>query len=325
MRNSQKAWASVFEAFVGAVFLDSGLERAQAWIKPLILRALDDSDERERNEEEEDLPDNGEYGKWPPDDEGLNPLQRFDSTSATGFMPSEEIYDKEGETFVNTFHNQMSFQKPSERTAPNTPRGHGPEFPSAMPPNEAFGSRTSHLGNVTGIGVSSTRGALWFRPEGGPSTGNPSPTQSVINPISPKGPSPLSKMSTFAPFSPSAVTSSNTISTGSGSSHFTTSSNSSSTATGPSSIYTALPVFVSSSVSRGNAASAEFSSSSIPPGYMAAPANQGSGFLALFNQIASQKRINPHWETSQSGPDHRPAFYAKVSGRSFDFRFYPLN
>jgi hypothetical protein len=40
------------------------------------------------------------------------------------------------------------------------------EFPPAMSPNEAFSSRTSHLGNDTGMGVSSSRDALWFRPDG---------------------------------------------------------------------------------------------------------------------------------------------------------------
>lgn len=47
-----------------------------------------------------------------------------------------------------------------------------------------------------------------------------------------------------------------------------------------------------------------------------APSGSGSsqvpGWLALFNQIASQKHINPVWETSQTGPPHRPTFVAKV-------------
>ncbi|KAG8834338.1 hypothetical protein FRC17_009106 [Serendipita sp. 399] len=45
----------------------------------------------------------------------------------------------------------------------------------------------------------------------------------------------------------------------------------------------------------------------------ASSASQGGGFLALFNQIASQKRIFPSWETSRTGPDHRPMFVATVS------------
>lgn len=40
----------------------------------------------------------------------------------------------------------------------------------------------------------------------------------------------------------------------------------------------------------------------------------GNGFLALFNQLASQKHIDPVWTTASSGPPHKPTFEAKVKG-----------
>lgn len=40
----------------------------------------------------------------------------------------------------------------------------------------------------------------------------------------------------------------------------------------------------------------------------------GNGFLALFNQLAAQKHIEPVWTTGSSGPAHKPTFDATVTG-----------
>jgi hypothetical protein len=135
--------------------------------------------------------------------------------------------------------------------------------------------------------------------------------------VSPKKPSPFSQVSPFAPmsmYSPSVVTSSNT---GAGSSRYATSSNSSSTDRAKH-IYSIARIccwFVAIQRKSGF----KF----IDTQWIYEHTSESSDFLALFNQIASQKRINPQWKTSQSGPDHRPVFYTKKFGRPFNFRFCP--
>lgn len=74
----------------------------------------------------------------------------------------------------------------------------------------------------------------------------------------------------------------------------------------------------SSSPSNGSSGNSAFSKNS-PPSVSSRTTSTmmpGSGYLALFNQIATQKHLVPQWHFTSSGPAHKPVFNAKLSRKA---------
>ncbi|KAG8834280.1 hypothetical protein FRC20_007497 [Serendipita sp. 405] len=268
VRSTVAARAAVFEAYLAAVYLSEGSDRAQNWVKPLIELVLEEADEREETEDS----DSGD-SIISPNLVTLHPrgiplkVEPPDSTSHPRRISSRTVEPPDLTDFGDMSLRDRLERGYHERTSlESTPLSGMPLLnPGSVTPTQL---RPATLDNPfyynNGVGGSSVGGSLpkvhsskrsntlGFNPHGS-STTSSTPAPVTQAPITPRSMSVSSSKSSISPSTSSSTSASYAISAG-----------------------------------------------------------QGGGFLALFNQIASQKRIYPAWETSRTGPDHRPTFVAAV-------------
>jgi hypothetical protein len=292
------AKASVFEAYVGAVFSESGLPLVSFWLKRLIRRVLELEDNRTPKSE-------------------LSPLSKRDSDIGTDDMAERILFRQVDALSI----------APTTSTAVRT----GPE--GYRPPVNEFRNRpiapSTNDGSLDTPCTPSTSFMDAAHAQPMPvATGRPSPLRHEIQPgrFSPNfglhSPShlypPISQYTEDVPLTthsydyehsqrspPFRSNSSSTVRPPAtrGSSH-------DSPSPGPNT--NTSPLRPPPSLTSSNS-----SSDSPGSGYsQASTKSVAGGYLALFNQMATQKKEKVEWKMSSSGPPHKPKFEAQVIGKS---------
>jgi hypothetical protein len=312
--------ASVFEAYIGAVFSESGIDLVGQWVKPLIRRVLDLDDYAQRTPRIE-----------------LSPLsRRGDSDAGTDDMNERFLYGIDA----------LSIAETTSTAVGAGTGGYGPAM-------NQFSTRSiapsSHDGSIsTPLTTSSTfLDAAYDQPipvaTGRSSQGRPSPLRHEIRDYQPGRYSPnfpghhSPAQLSFAPSSqytqatvPSIPSYSHQQSGKSpplpdanGSFRSSSSSTVRPPATSPRDSHSTGATSASSQLSPS--VTSPSSSDSTGSGQsLASTRSVAGGHLALFNQMATQKKERVEWKISSSGPPHKPKFDAQVFGKcqSFDLRMY---
>ena len=306
--------ASVFEAYIGAVFSESGLDLVSHWVKLLIRRVLDLDEAAQRTPRSElsPLSTRGDFG----DDMDEQILVRLDAMSVaesnstvvgtgTGgytlgmdqfrtrsIAPSS--YDGSLNTpfsastgFLDTAYGQPIPVATRVRSSPlrneirDYPLGrYSPNVPGHHSPSQLpFAQNSQYTSNTNASTPSYTHQQSGESPPlpGGDGSFRSSSSSTVRPPA--RTPQDFPSASVNSRPSPSTTSSSSSDSTGSGQS------------------------YSSSSSTRSVA----------------------GGHLALFNQMATQKKEKVEWKINSTGPPHKPKFDAQVFGTfcsSFDLHMH---
>lgn len=305
--------ASVFEAYVGAVFSESGLDLVSHWVKLLVRRVLELDDNAQRTPRSELSP----LAKIVDPDVGTDDMNerilvRLDAMSiaesnSTGVGGGTGGYNPAMNQFrtqsITSSSNASSFASPATTTSsflnaanaqpiavatgrrneiryygpgrysPNVPGHHSPSQPP-FAPNSQYAPDTKP--DVHSYAHQKSGQSPQF-PSGDGS--NRSSSSNTVRP--------LARTPQDSPSSSKATVSSSVSSPAVSSTSVTSSNSSGSTHSGQS----------------------DFSTSSTR--------SVAGGYLALFNQMATQKKEKVEWKISSSGPPHKPKFDAQVFGMCF--------
>jgi len=162
--------ASVFEAYVGAVYKSEGPQRVETWLRPLITRVLDEVDEKEKREQEEEQEERDAHGYVY--DEGDNTGTRGPLFVYGPHVHRTTMTLEEEEEDIDDYYPSNSFL--------STPLSRQSLLGSTTP-------RAALRGRVpAGIIPERVTNTLKFRPEGEPSTAPSTPsTHGVVHTSSP--------------------------------------------------------------------------------------------------------------------------------------------
>lgn len=306
--------ASVFEAYVGAVFDESGLDLVSHWIKLLVRRVLEIDDNAQRTPRSELSPlSRISDSDIETDDMNERILLRFDAMSiaesnSTGVGVGTGSYGlgmnqfsnrsiaasphggslstpaSATSSFLHAAHDQpipVATGRPSplkHEIRDYDPGRYSPNFPGHHSPSQLpFVSNSQYTPDTRPNVPSYThRQSGQSPPLPGGSGSNRSSSSSTVRPPerSPQGSPSTRATVASSQLSPSLTSSSSSNSTPSGS----------------------------------GSGQSDFSTRSVAGGY-----------LALFNQMATQKKEKVEWKISSSGPPHKPKFDAQVFGKCSSF------
>lgn len=286
--------ASVFEAYIGAVFTESGLGLAETWVKPLIRRVLDLDDAAQRTPRSTLSPLSSKDSEIMDDDELV---YRVDALSVAG-TTSTRVGSGSGGYGLSW--NQLGSRSiaPSSHDGSFTPYTASTGFmeaASAQPMPIATG-KPSHLRHEVQLGryspnVPGHHSPSQSYPSIAPNSEYSSDTYNHQQ--SQQSPPYASGNGSFR------SNSSNTVRPPARSSRDSPSTNSSVPSPRPS------PSITSSSSSSDSSGRSQSSTRSV-----------AGGHLALFNQMATQKKERVEWKITSDGPPHKPTFDAQVLSKS---------
>jgi hypothetical protein len=196
------AQASVFEAYVGAVYCQDGHQTAARWLNPIIRRVLDEADDKAREEATEDDDDDDDDVQGDTWHQEPPPLEFFTAARLGAMSLLEEDNDESGDsTRFGSLGSTPFSQQPLLRPGSSTPKARTRAWGSA-PPSSTQGipaqqDQPFHYAGEPARKVSSVSNpsALKFRAQGGPSTiastaPEPSSPSSPPYSSSPKPPTP---------------------------------------------------------------------------------------------------------------------------------------
>lgn len=298
--------AGVFEAYIGAVFTESGIDLVGTWIKPLVRRVLDIDDDAQRT---------------PRSDPSPFPSIKGESDLGTDDMSEQILLHRHLET--------MSI-------AETTSTGVGSGFKGYSPSMNRFTGRSiapsSHDGSLNSHYTPSTTYLETAHAQPIPvATGKSSPLKNELRDYQPghdspnfprnHASSPLSNapnsqystdtMPNIPPYGHQQSQQSPPVASGSGSFR----SSSSSTVRPPARSPQDSPGAPTGMPSPQPSLSAASSSSSDSNSSLSSTKSVTGGHLALFNQMAIQKKQAVEWKIASTGPPHRPKFEAQVFGK----------
>lgn len=293
--------AGVFEAYIGAVFTESGLDLVGTWIKPLVRRLLDLDDYAQRTPRSDPSPFSmkSDIGTDDTPDEillhRLETLSMAETTSTgvgniRGYVPS-----------MNQFATRSIAPSSHDGShIPYTPSTTYMDMAHNQPIPIATG-RSSHLRHETrGHQLGSYSPNV---PENhSPSQLSNAPNSQYSSDTMPNIPSYGHQQSQRSP----------PFASGGGSFR----SSSSSTVRPPSRSPQDLPSATTGVQSPRPSPSATSSSSSDSAGSHGSTSSVAGGHLALFNQMAAQKKEPVEWKIASTGPPHKPKFDAQIFSKS---------
>ncbi|CCA68545.1 hypothetical protein PIIN_02408 [Serendipita indica DSM 11827] len=302
IQSQTKHRAAVFEAYVGAVYHSEDLSRVQNWLRPLILCVLEAYDERGNGEDSDDDSDDDEFDTG---DRGIEVTDTTPTRNSPSRTPGLE-------TFVYDMR-QPSFSDDSA---------------SIQSSGSTSISRMSLLRQPTSASTRATHGVA----TGGAYANAPSAHRLLG--LSDSSELPSQRAAPIRP--PHGVTTADVHANPPGVHRFPTISQLSDLPSVPSGLkfHPHGSPSVSNLTPRSNPLLTPVSMTQTPrrPSLNYAPATSPppGGYLALFNQLASQKHIEPEWlatatgksftvsdvvhsaDQGSKGPAHRPTFKATV-------------
>ena len=310
--------ASVFEAYIGAVFSESGLDLVNQWIKPLIRRVLDldeaaEAAQRTPRSELSPLSTRGDFGG---DDMDEQILVRLDAMSIA----------ESNSTAVGTRTGSYMPGMDQFRTRSIAPSSHDGSLNTPLSPSSTFFDvvHAQPMPVATRVRSSLLRNEIRDYQPGRYSPNFPGHHSPSQLPFAPNSQYPPNASASVPLYTHQQSGESPPLPGGSGSFR----SSSSSTVRPPARTPQDSP---SANVNAQPSPSVTSSSSSDSTGSGQSHSSSSStrsvagGHLALFNQMATQKKEKVEWKIASTGPPHKPRFDAQVFGTfcsSFDLHMH---